>query len=192
MRLGLTSLLRPLFQEPAATGSLTQLFHDQRRLEFRLGEEQMNISHTYSKDFSFDASTARCHCRFRQALQHPFLTESQFMAAYLVVHLDVKDWDKFREYARHAPRTIAKFDGRFIARGGEMITLEGPQETMRIVLIEFPSMEQAKAYYQSPEYTETKKLREGAADARFVAIDGFDANAWPALLAESQALAMTR
>ncbi len=114
------------------------------------------------------------------------------MVAYVVAHFDVKDWDKFREYGKNAPRTIAKFGGHFLARGGEMVTLEGSPETLRVVLIEFPSLDQAKAYYLSPEYTATKKLRESNSSAKFVAIDGFDPKAWPAVVAESQALATAR
>ncbi len=110
------------------------------------------------------------------------------MAAYIIARFDVKDWDKFREYGKNAPRTIAKFGGRFIARGGETLTLEGPQESYRVVLIEFPSLDKAKAYYNSPDYTETKKLRAGAADARFVAVDGFDPAAWAGVVADSEAL----
>lgn len=109
------------------------------------------------------------------------------MAAYVIARFDVKDWDRFREYGRNAPRTIAKFGGRFIARGGETITLEGPQESCRVVLIEFPSLEKAKAYYGSPDYTETRKLRQGAAEASFVAIDGFDPSAWAGVVADSEA-----
>jgi uncharacterized protein (DUF1330 family) len=113
----------------------------------------------------------------------------KFMAAYIVAQFDVKDWDKFREYGKRTARTIASFGGRFIARGGEMVTLEGPQDTMRIVLMEFPSIEKATAFYQSPDYTVTRKLREGCAVAKFVAIDGFSPSAWSAAVAESEALA---
>jgi uncharacterized protein (DUF1330 family) len=113
----------------------------------------------------------------------------KFMAAYIVAQFDVKDWDKFREYGKRTARTIANFDGRFIARGGEMVTLEGPEETVRIVLIEFPSIEKATAFYQSPDYTTTRKLREDCAVAKFVAIDGLSPSAWSAAVAESEALA---
>jgi len=111
------------------------------------------------------------------------------MTAYIVAHVDVQDWEKYREYMKHTPRCIARFGGRFIVRGGEMVTLEGPAETLRIVLIEFPSLEQAKAFYKSPEYAETKRLREGGGSARFVAISGYDLPAWEADLAQSRALA---
>lgn len=110
------------------------------------------------------------------------------MTAYIVAHVDVQDWDKYREYMKHTPRCIAKFGGRFVARGGETATLEGPAETLRIVLIEFPSLELAKAFYKSPEYAQTKRLREGGGSARFVAVSGYDRSAWEADLALSRAL----
>lgn len=110
------------------------------------------------------------------------------MPAYIVAHVDVRDWDKYREYMKYTPRCIAKFGGRFIARGGDPVTLEGPAETLRVVLIEFPSMEKATAFYKSDEYSRTKKLREGGGSARFVAVAGYSEAAWQADVAASQAM----
>lgn len=94
------------------------------------------------------------------------------MAAYLIVRANVTDWDRFTHYLQASPAVIAKFGGRHIARGGETVTLEGPEEKRRVVLIEFPSMEQAKKFYNSPEYQQVRKLREGAAEGEILAIDG--------------------
>lgn len=110
------------------------------------------------------------------------------MPAYIVAHVDVRDWEKYREYMKYTPRCIAQFGGRFIARGGRAVTLEGPKETERVVLIEFPSIERAEAFYRSEEYGRTKKLREGGGTARFVAIDGYDSPAWEADLHASRAM----
>ncbi|MDQ3744967.1 MAG: DUF1330 domain-containing protein [Acidobacteriota bacterium] len=107
------------------------------------------------------------------------------MAAYIVARVDVMDWEAYREYMRHTPRVIQKFGGRFIARGGEMVTLEGPEETLRVVLIEFPSLEQAKAFYKSPEYAQTKRLRERGGEAQFVAVEGYSAEEWEKTARES-------
>ena len=107
------------------------------------------------------------------------------MAAYIVARVDVRDWEAYREYMRHTPRVIQKFGGRFIARGGAMVTLEGPEETLRVVLIEFPSIEQAKAFYDSPEYARTRRLREGGGEAQFVAVDGYPAEEWDKAARES-------
>ncbi len=112
------------------------------------------------------------------------------MAAYVIARVDVKDWGAYREYMRHTPRVIQKFGGRFIARGGDMLTLEGPPETLRLVLMEFPSMAQAKAFYDSSEYKRTKTLREGGGSAQFVAIDGYSVTDWEQAVAESTRLSL--
>jgi len=95
------------------------------------------------------------------------------MAAYLIARVEVTNWEQYREYTKRTPAAIAKHGGRFIVRGGESLTLEGPAETRRIVVIEFPSLEQAKAFYHSPEYTEAKRFREGAAVGQFLVVDGW-------------------
>ena len=94
------------------------------------------------------------------------------MSAYIIAKVHVTDWDKYKEYVKVTPGIIKKYGGRFIVRGGELVTLEGPEEDQRVVLVEFPSLEKAKEFYYSKEYTEAKALREGAATASFIAIDG--------------------
>ncbi len=96
------------------------------------------------------------------------------MAAYMIARINVSDWVKYNDYIRVTPGIIAKYEGRFIVRGGETITLEGPEEKWRIVVIEFPNLAKAKEFYNSPEYTDAKKIREGAALAQFVAISGVE------------------
>ncbi len=96
------------------------------------------------------------------------------MAAYILARVEVTDWDRYKEYVKETPGAIKKYGGKFIVRGGEMETLEGPEETRRLVLIEFPSLEKAKEFYYSQEYQETKKLREGAASGQFLALAGVD------------------
>jgi uncharacterized protein (DUF1330 family) len=94
------------------------------------------------------------------------------MPAYIIARVHVTDWERYREYTRATPAAIERFGGRFVVRGGETITLEGPQETGRVVVIEFPSLDAAKAFYQSEEYSRARKLREGAATGQFLAIEG--------------------
>jgi uncharacterized protein (DUF1330 family) len=96
------------------------------------------------------------------------------MAAYLLIRVDVHDWERYRAYMQATPAALAKYGGKFIARGGETVTLEGPEETRRVALVEFPSLAQAKAFYASPEYEAAKALRAGACDAQFVAIEGLE------------------
>lgn len=94
------------------------------------------------------------------------------MAAYLVVRVNVTDQNKFREYLKATPAIIAKHGGKYIARGGEMVTLEGPPETRRIVIIEFPSLEKARQFYDSSEYQDARRLREGAAVGEIIVVEG--------------------
>ena len=97
------------------------------------------------------------------------------MPAYIIARVHVTDMPRYSEYMKVTPGVIAKFGGRFIARGGESVTLEGPEETDRVVLIEFPTLAAAKDFYHSEEYHETKILRQGAATGQFFAIDGVTA-----------------
>jgi uncharacterized protein (DUF1330 family) len=94
------------------------------------------------------------------------------MAAYVIVQAEVIDWDRFKEYLKESPGVIAKYGGRYIARGGETIMLEGGDESKRAVIIEFPSLQKAKEWYDSKEYQRVKSLRQGAATGSILAIDG--------------------
>ena len=99
------------------------------------------------------------------------------MPAYIIARIQVTDWERYRQYTQATPAAIAKFGGRFIVRGGETITLEGPPETARLVVIEFPSLDQAKAFYHSEEYARARKLREGAATGQFLVVAGDEGRA---------------
>ena len=94
------------------------------------------------------------------------------MAAYMIARVSVTDWDKYKEYMKLSPGIIEKFGGKFIVRGGQTVTLEGPTEKWRIVVVEFPDLEKAKEFYYSQDYTAARKIREGAALAQFVAVEG--------------------
>ena len=94
------------------------------------------------------------------------------MAAYVIVQVRVTDWDKFKKYLNETPRVMAQYGGRYVARGGEMVMLEGGEQTQRVVLIEFPSLQKAKEWYHSKEYQQIKVLRAGAANGSLIAIEG--------------------
>ncbi|HXG90435.1 MAG TPA: DUF1330 domain-containing protein [Vicinamibacterales bacterium] len=94
--------------------------------------------------------------------------------AYVVVQVDVSNPQQYQDYAKLSPRLIAKFGGRFLARAGRTITLEGPPAKSRVVVLEFPSFERAEAFYHSPEYVAARKLREGAATAQLVLVEGME------------------
>ena len=96
------------------------------------------------------------------------------MTAYIIIHVDVTDMEQYREYTKLTPAVIEQYGGKFIVRNGNKVTLEGPEETRRLVVLEFPTMEQAQAFYHSPEYAEAKAVREGAATGQFVAVEGLE------------------
>lgn len=92
--------------------------------------------------------------------------------AYVVAQIDVSNATQYGEYTKLTPDIIAKYGGRFVARGGRTATLEGPPAKARVVIIEFPSFDAAQQFYTSPEYTAARKVREGAASAQFIAVEG--------------------
>jgi uncharacterized protein (DUF1330 family) len=55
------------------------------------------------------------------------------MAAYVIARMTITDWEKYKEYIKATPAVIAKYEGKFLCRGGEIMTLEGPEETQRMV-----------------------------------------------------------
>lgn len=96
------------------------------------------------------------------------------MPAFVVVDISVHDSATYEEYKKLAPPSIAKYGGRYIARGGETVTLEGKWSPTRLVILEFPTLEQAKAWWSSPEYAPGKALRMRAATTEMVAVAGLD------------------
>ena len=93
------------------------------------------------------------------------------MPAYWIAHVTVTDPDRYRDYQSLAPAAFARFGARFVARGGEAETFEGPDHA-RHVVIEFPDLATARACYASPEYTAARAARAGAAEVQVVIVDG--------------------
>ncbi len=85
------------------------------------------------------------------------------MAVYAMVHIDVTDPEEYAKYASLAGAAVAKFDGEFLARGGECLQMEG-QGRARNVILRFKDWQTAKAFYASPEYQEA--LRHGLPASR--------------------------
>ena len=94
------------------------------------------------------------------------------MAAYVVVQVDVKDPSRSEGYKKMVPPSLEKFGGRFIVRGGQVHPMEGTWSPKRFVVVEFPSVEQAKAWWASPEYAEAKALRQATADSQLIIVEG--------------------
>ena len=93
------------------------------------------------------------------------------MAAYLIARVEVTNPDVYQNYKKLAAEAIAEYEGHYLARGGNMETLEGDEESRRVVIVAFPTLEQARTFYNSPEYAEAKAAREGAAKGQFIVVD---------------------
>jgi uncharacterized protein (DUF1330 family) len=94
------------------------------------------------------------------------------MSAYVIVDIDVHDVQGYERYRQLAPPTIAAFGGRYLARGGRTEVLEGDWQPNRLVVLQFESVEQAKAWLHSTEYAEAKPLRHRTARTNMVVIEG--------------------
>jgi len=94
------------------------------------------------------------------------------MSAYIIVEVEVKDPVKYEDYKKLTPASIYAYGGRFIVRGGKAELIEGKLEPKRIVVLEFENSERAKAWWNSPEYSDAKKLRHATAESRMILIEG--------------------
>jgi len=94
------------------------------------------------------------------------------MAAYVIVDLVVTDPVEMEEYRKQVPATIAKYGGRYLVRGGAHHTVEGDWKPNRVVVLEFPSMEQAKRWYDCEEYRGPKAMRLRAGRTNLIMVEG--------------------
>ena len=94
------------------------------------------------------------------------------MPAYIMVNCRVIDAEQYEQYKRLAQAAVAQYGGRYLVRGGESVILEGTWRPNRIVVLEFPSLQQAKIFYESPEYREARAARAGAAEMDMIAVAG--------------------
>ena len=94
------------------------------------------------------------------------------MPAYMIVEIDVKDYVGYEEYKKLTPATLALFGGRFVVRGGKTELIEGTPEPKRIVILEFENTEKAKAWWNSPEYNDAKKIRLATSETRMILVEG--------------------
>jgi uncharacterized protein (DUF1330 family) len=94
------------------------------------------------------------------------------MPAYVIVDLTVTDLPTMEEYRKRVPATLAAYGGRFLVRGGAHQTVEGDWKPNRLVILEFPTMDQAKRWYDSEEYREPKAMRLRAGRGNMVMVDG--------------------
>ena len=96
------------------------------------------------------------------------------MSAYIIVDVAVHDPERYQEYISVAPDFVAKHQGRYIVRGGEVAVAEGDWQPERLVVVEFPSLEHAHAFLQDPEYRSVAAIRHASTTSNLIVVDGFD------------------
>lgn len=94
------------------------------------------------------------------------------MAAYLYASIEVTDPTAYDEYRKGVPEVIAAYGGRYLARGGATVRLEGDAPPSRVVILEFPDMARLRAFHESPEYRSLLAIRQRAARSTLTAIEG--------------------
>lgn len=94
------------------------------------------------------------------------------MAGYVIAEVEVLDPDAYEGYRSRVLATLQPYDGRFLARGGAVEVLEGEQARERLVILEFPSVEQARAWYTSSPYQEILPIRQQYGRSRLLLVEG--------------------
>jgi len=94
------------------------------------------------------------------------------MSAYIIATVAINDPETYKKYTAKTPALVAKHGGKFIARGGEVTTLEGEAFNDRLVIIEFPSGQALQDWYNDPEYQDALLIRQSASEGRVLAVEG--------------------
>jgi uncharacterized protein (DUF1330 family) len=95
------------------------------------------------------------------------------MSSYIIVEVEVHNIQEYEEYKKMTPGSLKNYQGKFIVRGGKTELLEGDWNPKRIVILEFPSIELAKAWWASEEYAPAKALRQRTAKTKMIAVEGY-------------------
>jgi uncharacterized protein (DUF1330 family) len=94
------------------------------------------------------------------------------MRAYVIALVDVKEPGRYEQYRQMVLPTITAYGGHFVARGGKTEVLEGDWLPRRVVIVEFPSLERAKEWWNSPEYREAKAIRQATSEGTLIVTEG--------------------
>jgi uncharacterized protein (DUF1330 family) len=98
--------------------------------------------------------------------------EEPMGAGYVIADIEIEDPERYAEYVRAVPQTIAKYGGRYRVRGGRALKLEGTWEPRRVVVLEFDSFERALQWWESDDYAGPRELRRAAAVADLILVEG--------------------
>ena len=94
------------------------------------------------------------------------------MSAYVIAEIEVTDPAAYEEYRKQVLAVVSKYGGKFLVRGGQVDSREGGWTPKRIVVLEFPSLAQARKWYDSPEYAPLITLRQKASKGKLILVEG--------------------
>jgi uncharacterized protein (DUF1330 family) len=94
------------------------------------------------------------------------------MPAYVIVNIDVSRPAEYEEYKRLAAPTVTMYGGRYLVRGGKVEVLEGDWCPARYVILEFPTVDRAREWWNSPEYRPVKAIRHRTAESSMILVEG--------------------
>ena len=94
------------------------------------------------------------------------------MRGYVIFEIEITNPERYEDYKKMVPPTLERFGGRFVVRGGKIETLEGDWSPKRLGVIEFPSVDQAREWYNSPDYAPAKKLRQETSRGKLLIVEG--------------------
>ena len=94
------------------------------------------------------------------------------MSAYLIADVLVHDTAGYEDYKRGVQDALKPYGGRYLARAGKTVMLEGSPPPNRSVVIEFPSLQKLQDFWASPEYQPLRAVRERTATSRIYAVEG--------------------
>jgi len=94
------------------------------------------------------------------------------VSAYIVVQISIHDPASYEVYKALAPASLAVYGGRYIVRGGASTILEGSWQPSRLVVLQFPTSDQARAWWSSPEYAPAKAVRQRSAHTEMLLVEG--------------------
>lgn len=94
------------------------------------------------------------------------------MKGYVVANVSVEDAVAYEGYRSRTAAIIEQYGGRFLVRGGAVEVREGDPGISRLVILEFPSVEAARTFYDSPEYQGILPIRFDTANSTLVIAEG--------------------
>jgi uncharacterized protein (DUF1330 family) len=115
---------------------------------------------------------ATCDRKAGLAIYAPANILEAAVSAYVISDVEIRDDELIKEYRRLAQESIAKYGGRYLARGGQVEPVEGGWTPKAIIIVEFPDMARARAWYQSADYAEALTVRARALDRRLIFVEG--------------------